>query len=117
VDSANGSVKYAPIPGKIPGTAINMGGHEFIVAPLNLDLYVQYEEQIKAIGATPTTREGLEKVLPLFLVCIQRNYSDMTLEVLRQLVDFGNVMALSTAIIETNALKLKAPGESVPASP
>jgi hypothetical protein len=110
-------VKYAPIPGKIPGTAVNLGGHDFIVAPLNLDLFVAHEAQITAMGSLPTTKEGVEQVLPLFLVCIQRNYPDMTLAALRQLVDFGNVTALTNAIIETNGLKLKAPGESVPAAP
>jgi hypothetical protein len=41
----------------------------------------------------------------------------MTLEALRQIIDFANAGALMQAIIETNALKLKAPGESVPAAP
>jgi len=115
VSEVNG-VKYAPIPGKIPGTAVNLGGHEFIVAPLNLDLFVQYEKDITEFGAIPNTRDGLDKALPLFLVCIQRNNPDMTLEALRHLVDFANAGALANAIIETNALKLKEPGESAPAS-
>lgn len=116
MDSANGAVKYAPIPGKIPGTAVNLGGHDFIVAPLNLDLFVQHEKEITEFGAIKD-RGGLEAALPIFLVCIQRNYPDMTLEALRQIIDFANAGALMQAIIETNALKLKAPGESVPAAP
>jgi hypothetical protein len=116
VSELNGS-KYAPVAGRIPGTPVNLGGHQFIVAPLNLDAFIQHEKDITEIGATPNTKEGLEKVLPLFLVCIQRNNPDMTLDALRLLVDFANAGALASAIIETNALKLKAPGESAPASP
>jgi hypothetical protein len=116
VSELNGS-KYAPVPGKIPGTAVNLGGHEFTIAPMNLDLYVQHEKEIGEIGRSANTRDGLEKALPLFLVCIQRNNPDMTLEALRHLVDFANAGSLTSAIIETNALKLKAPGESMPASP
>jgi hypothetical protein len=110
-------VKYAPIPGKIPGTAVNLGGHEFIIAPLNLDLFIEHEKTISQFGSIEKSISGLERVLPTFLASIRRNYPDMTLEALRGLVDFGNFTQLTDAIVETNALKLKAPGESVPAAP
>jgi hypothetical protein len=116
VSEVNG-VRYAPIPGKIPGTAVNLGGHEFVVPPLNLDLYVRYEKDIGEMGQPASTRERLEKVLPVFLVSLQRNYPELTLADLRLLIDFANARQLTDAIVETNALKLKAPGEQAPASP
>ena len=116
MEAANGAVKYAPIPGKIPGTAVNLGGHDFVVAPLSLDLFVEYEKTITEFGTT-RSKDGMERSLPMFLACVQRNNPDMTIDELRRLLDFGNIRLLMDAIIETNGLKLKAPGESVPAAP
>ena len=45
----NGS-KYAALPGKIPGTPLNLGGIAFIFPPLNFVQLEQYEALLPKLG-------------------------------------------------------------------
>jgi hypothetical protein len=119
VEIVNGN-KYAPVPGKIPGVAINLGGREFILAPLSLIQVEALEEQINGLS----NNEGLSlggavaKGLPIILAALQRNYPDITAEALKPLLDLANIAEATRIIINASGLtRTIPPGEPAPASP
>jgi hypothetical protein len=115
--SANGH-DYTPVPGKIPGTALNLGGHEFIMPALNLDAYQSVEENIKKIGDVGDLSKELANAIPIVHAALLRNYPEITVEDVRGLMDFGNVSACLAAVVKVNELKQGKPGEPPrPASP
>ena len=107
--------KYAPIPGKSPGTAVNLGGREFVLAPLNLFQIEALEATIAQLGNNSGLKESLELSIPLVLASMQRNYPDVTADDVRGLLDLGNFMAVTKSII-TSSGYAPAEGESLPAS-
>ena len=106
---------YAPVPGKIPGTPIDMGGREYIFAPLNLNAARKFEDVIPKLGQAPTLQENITIALPLLLASLQRNYPTMTLEDLGELIDFGNFTLAIAALVSISGYKKAAAGESAPA--
>lgn len=110
--SANGR-SYAPEPGKIPGIPVNLGGHELIVPPLNLNLLQHFKDLLEH-PAEGNSVDEFERSLPLVVAAIQRNYPDFTADDARALVDLGNFKPLLDAIVSSSGL-VKA-GEGAPAS-
>jgi hypothetical protein len=113
--STNGH-DFAPVTGKIPGTMINLGGREYILAPLNLDQVQQFEEVIPKLGQAATLQENIKQSLPLIHASLSRNYPEITIEDVRKIVDLGNFAAASWAIVSLSGYKRVPAGESPPAS-
>jgi hypothetical protein len=111
--TSNGS-KYAPLPGKIPGVAMNLGGHNLIIAPLNVNQLQHFQEQFENPPKTKNIAEEFEASLPLIVAAMQRNYPDLTPEDARGLIDIGNFREVVEAI--TSSSGLKKAGETAPAS-
>lgn len=108
---------YRPVPGKIPGRAINLGGHDFIMPPLNLDgvrvaqpLFVEFEKQEQVAD----TLAMAAKILHLALA---RNYPDLTEADLAGLLDTGNAVPALAALASLSGFKASPLGEARPASP
>ena len=114
VSEVNG--KYAPVPGKIPGRPINMSGVMLVFAPLTLDMVQEFEPKMATLGQGKTLRENIEDALPILLASLSRNYSDMTVEQLRGLVDVANFREATEAVVDISGYKRVAPGEIPPAS-
>ncbi|MGH7750033.1 MAG: hypothetical protein ACREQ5_35485 [Candidatus Dormibacteria bacterium] len=100
---ATNGVSYAPEPGKIPGTALNLGGHDFIVAPLNLNQLQHFKDLLEQpVGGS--SLEAIERSLPLVVAAIQRNNPNFTMDAARELVDFGNFPAVLQAVLSSSGL-------------
>ena len=112
----NGS-KYAPVPGKIPGRRINLGGVEFVMAPLNLDGVREYPTRLTAMQAIKVDVDDpgpfFEAAADVLLLSLARNYPDLTRDELVALLDMGNVREASAALREVSGFLL---GEAAPAS-
>lgn len=111
--TSNGS-KYAPLPGKIPGVALNLGGHELIIAPLNVNQIQHFKELFEHPPKSDNVADEFEASLPLIVAALQRNYPDFTADDARGLVDVGNFRELVEAI--TSSSGLVRAGETAPAS-
>jgi hypothetical protein len=105
---------YQPVPGKIPGTTLNLGGHELVLAPLNLDQVQAFEATIANLGQPKSLPEAIAEAVPLIHASLSRNYPDLSVEDVRRLVDLGNFAAACTAIVTSSGFKRAAPGESSP---
>jgi hypothetical protein len=112
---ANGH-DYKALPGKIPGTPINLGGVEYVLPPLNLDQVRQFEAAIPKLGTHPTLRENLEEALPIIHAALSRNYPALKVEELGQIIDLGNFRAACDALIEVSGYTKAPAGEPAPAS-
>lgn len=120
MDMTNAS-KYAPVPGSIPGTLVNLSGVQLVIAPLNLDQVKALEDQVSQLGvrAKPdgtlrTLSEMMEQSIPLLLCALSRNYPDITEEDLRKIIDLGNFQAASQAVIKVSGYVVGQAGELMP---
>lgn len=109
--------KYLPVPGKIPGRPVNMSGVVLIFAPLTLDQVQQFEKDVATLGTAGTARENIESGLPLLLASLNRNYPEITPEILRPLVDMANFKEACEALVDVSGFKRVSPGELPPAGP
>ncbi len=107
--------KYQPVPGKIPGRAVNMAGNMLVLAPLTLDQVQEFEQTLAKPTDGMGLREAIEHMLPVLLASLQRNYPDMTIETLRPLVDVANMKEAGEAVMDVSGFKRTTPGELPPA--
>jgi hypothetical protein len=112
---ANGHT-YKALPGKIPGTPVNLGGMDYIMPPLNLDQVQEFESIIPKLGQRPTLRENLEEALPLIHAALSRNYPEITIEDLRKILDLGNFSIACDALVTVSGYTKASAGEPAPAS-
>jgi hypothetical protein len=108
---------YAPVPGSIPGTELNLGGVVFVMPPLNLNAVRKYETHIANLGKKGTVSENIEEALPILHAALVRNYPDLTVEQLRELVDMGNYFEAVAALTSISGFKKVPSGEARPPSP
>lgn len=112
--------KYAPRPGHIPGAPINLGGLDFVLAPLGLRLMREFEAKGKALSArtepAPTPEDWFALNADAVLASLQRNYPDMTAEALAELLDSANAQEASRLVFDQSGIKRVKPGELPPGS-
>jgi hypothetical protein len=109
--------KYAPRPGFIPGVAINLGGIDFVLAPLGLRLMREFQTKSDEMSkrepaATPEDWYALN--VEAIVASLQRNYTDMTAEALDPLLDSTNVQEALKLVLDQTGLKRVKPGELQP---
>ena len=111
--------KYAPRPGFIPGVAINLGGIDFVLAPLGLRLMREFQTKSDELGKRdpPASPEDwYELNLEAIVASLQRNYPDVTRENVGELFDMSNVEEALRAVLDQTGLKRVKPGELQPGS-
>ena len=112
----NGS-KYAPVPGKIPGTALNLGGIDFVAPPFNLDGVQEVMPLLNGAKDLTTAEDVLKHSARIIHVSLKRNYPDLTFDELLVLIDMGNAQNVLETICTASGIEFKKPGEMMPASP
>lgn len=110
------SGKYGPRPGHIPGVPINLGGHEFVLAPLTLAMAREIETRGEALRANTEATQDDHIAFGQWIVLqsLQRNYPDITAEELAPLLDSANIEEAQAAIAGTSGLRRVKPGELTP---
>lgn len=109
--------KYAPLAGKIPGVAFNLGGNDFVLAPLNL-LQVEAMEPVITGFKDAADMQSVSKIAQqLVLASLSRNYPDITEDDVKQLLDVGQMNAAIAAVLGVSGYKMSPPGELKPANP
>lgn len=105
--------KYAPRPGHIPGVALNLGGHEFVLAPLGLRLVREIEAKGHALRESPdaTPEQMHDFSVGIVHVSLLRNYPDITLAEVADLVDTVTLQEAQALVLNQSGLKRVTPGE------
>lgn len=106
--------KYAPVPGKIPGRALNLGGVDFVVAPMNLD---GLEAGLPLLArraelADQKDTKGMFRLAAEFIqIALSRNNPDITIDDVVGLLDMANVEPAIKTIAEASGLEMAPAGE------
>lgn len=108
--------KYAPVPGNIPGTAINLGGRDLILAPLNLDGVRAAEPLLKELDTLKKFEMQVPVAAQVIILSLNRNYPDMTIEDLVPLLDMSNTSKAVLAVAGIAGFEMLKPGETRPAA-
>lgn len=115
MSNESGNGKYAPRPGNIPGFPINLGGIDFVLAPLGLRLMREFEAKGKAIPQGETTPELAHQFnVDAITASLQRNYPDITREEVDELLDAASEAEAVNAVFMQSGLKRVKPGENQP---
>ena len=114
VEHVNGN-RYAPVPGKIPGTELNLGGVIFIAAPFNLDGVQEAMTLLETLKDAKSAEDSLRGTAQVLLVSLRRNDPDLTIEQLRPLLDLGNWQKALLTVCGASGLEFKS-GEPMPVS-
>lgn len=100
--------------GTLPGTAIDMGGQEWIVPPLTLGQLrrlLPQVQQLTEIGAAMDEAQ-IGVIVEIITAAMQRNYPDVTPAEVEDLLDLGNAGAVLNAVLTGSGLQ-PAMGEAV----
>lgn len=91
---------------KVPGKSVTLGGQELVLAPLNAAAVKQYRDQIKAVfvGSMP----DIELVAKLAHASLSRNYPDMTLAEVEDMIDFGNLFDVWEDLLNLSGMMAQA---------
>lgn len=87
---------------RFPGNEIELGGAKYVFAPLNAAASKQYREQLNSVlsGAIP----DLGFIAQLAHASLSRNYPNMSLAEVEELVDMGNMIPILDAITSITTL-------------
>jgi hypothetical protein len=114
---SEGNGKYAPKPGNIPGVRINLGGVNFVLAPLGLRLTREFEAKAKALEKAIESGDveaGFEFGAEIIHASLLRNYPDITMDEVRELIDVANMIEAQQKIMGASGLERVSPGELPP---
>lgn len=106
--------KYAPRPGNIPGVKINLGGIEFVLAPLGLRLMREFEARGKQTSENTTPEQAHDFNVDVILASLHRNYPDITRDDLEELLDSQNEQQALLSVFSQTGLERVTPGEIKP---
>ena len=109
--------KYGPRPGHIPGVAINLGGIDFVLAPLSIGLAREIEAKAKELqdrAPAAPMEDWYDFNVAMILASLQRNYPDMTRELLEPLLDTVNTAEAANLTLAQGGTKRVTPAELTP---
>ena len=106
---------------KFPGKPIEMGGRQFVVPAMSLGLIERYwpvitGEVMKDPAATDP-RFFMGKCAEFIWEALKRNYPDLTLAEVKEMLDLMSVQTMVQAICEASGLVQKKPEGPTPATP
>ena len=101
----------------IDGVKVNLGGREFVAPPLNFRALRRIQPKLAGLasmGAVPTA-EQLEVVIEIVHLALLRNYPDLAIDELDDLLDLGNIADILAAIMAASGLeRTTSSGEAAP---
>jgi hypothetical protein len=86
----------------LEGTKVNIGGQEYVLAPINLRIYYAQKDAVKVVlnPKDHTQDEYIEAAMALLVPALQRNYPDLTEEAISEGIQVpdmpGYVLAMMT---------------------
>lgn len=84
----------------IDGITMKLAGEEYIVPPLTfrqLKAHYPLIEELNKPDTAPITK--MESIVKLTHAALSRNYPDLTIERVEELIDMGNLKAVSEAVL------------------
>jgi len=104
----------------LDGVRLNLGGREYVVPPLNFAALRRLEHDIQTVQGLSgiPTGEAIDAVVRIAHAAISRNYPDITVEDMAELIDMGNITHVLNAVMGVSGLREgKAPAAAGTESP
>jgi hypothetical protein len=96
---------------KFDGFKITIGGEEYIIPPLSLGQVRKHENDMKALSSKDTDpNERPQIMLRIIHAAMTRNYPDLTVGQVEDMVDLGNLLPIIEAVMNTSGMA-RAAGE------
>ncbi len=89
----------------LDGIQVKMGGREFIIPPLNFSSLRKYLPKIQEMMAEKDPLKLLDINSEILLAALRRNYPELKIDELEELLDFKNVQEIIEALMEASGLK------------
>jgi len=87
----------------IAGHKMHLGDTEYVIPPLTLGTIEEYQEKLSNYQGG-TDKESVTLVLELGLRGLRRNYPELTMEVLKEQIDMGNMSNFFMALMGQSRL-------------
>ncbi len=100
----------------IKGTEVELGGTVYIVPPLNLAALERFQDRLESY-AGGIDRESVKFVVEVAHASIKRNYPDMTVDQLKELIDLGNIQEVFGAVMNVSGLVARSPDKGEALAP
>jgi hypothetical protein len=93
--------------GKIPGIIISMGGEDFVVPPLNLGQLRRLMPKVRQMAEIGSSMDEaqINALIEVVTAALQRNYPEMTIVQVEDMLDLGNAREVLTAILTGSGLR------------
>jgi len=102
------------------GVSVELGGTDYTVPPLNFRQLRELEQELSALGSVTTNSLSIAaadvaNVVKVAHAALSRNYPELTLAQVEELVDLGNAKDLMMAVAGVSGLKREdgKPGEAL----
>lgn len=99
------------------GVTVNMNGQEWVIPPLTLKHLKALSsdlDRVSGFGNNPVpsgmSSEVIESIMAIVYAALSRNYPDLKLEALGEMLDLGNMARVMNAVMGVSGLSPK-PGE------
>jgi hypothetical protein len=97
----------------IPGSTIILNGESYIMPPLTLGQWVRLADMRKKMDTgsdpnNPMSQEWIDANCALIHAALSRNYPDLRVEDLPDMIDLGNLTEIRDAMFALNKLKAAA---------
>jgi hypothetical protein len=95
----------------IDGVRIKMGREERVVPPLSLGQLRRLQNDIKLVGEIEDgkiSEDRMNAAVRIIHAALSRNYPDLTIEKVEEMVDLGNIAQIIAAVAGVSGLKKEA---------
>ena len=92
----------------VPGTSIEMAGREWVVPPLTVSQYLRLLPTIKA-AQNVEDMQAIPTIVETVTTALQRNYPDLTMDAVADMLDLGNMLRAFVAALSRNPAANTAP--------
>jgi hypothetical protein len=99
----------SPAPVLQPGILHDFGdGRQYVIPALSLNAYRGFRKRGASLEAVDvSTDDGLDLIFEAVHAALVRNYPDMTIEAVSELLDFSNFMDVMTSVMDVGGAKRK----------
>lgn len=100
---------------KHAGITVNIGGTDYVVPPLTLGAIKRLMPKIEAMATSLAADgkmrpESMDSIVEVVHAALLRNYPDMTLQELEDMLDVKNIADIMQAVLGVSGLERKAAG-------
>ncbi|MGO9622370.1 MAG: hypothetical protein ACLPT6_13320 [Desulfobaccales bacterium] len=96
----------------LDGVALQLGGNEYTLPPLNLAALEKYWPMIESWGEPPASLvQSLSEGAELLHAALLRNYPELTLAEVKEGLDLASFPAVLAQLLEVSGLTRRPPGE------